>query len=190
MDAKELEGRRKTMQADDRDRLIAEFRKLGLERPEMWANSQIREGIPQLQRARVLFNLWGSVLDGDDTKWIDALRRRHAMAEKFRSGSGQRVLPHLAIVERMLNAGFSPKELTVFAREMQVATLFQICTTLDGSNGLRPEAAGTHFAIFETDEQGQPLRPIDALHENVSSFNRDAIARAAAARNGGPAGGQ
>ena len=175
--------------ADERDRLVEEFRKLGLARPESWASSQIKEGIPQLQRARLLYKLWQAIVSHDDLGWIDRERRRYAMSEKARPGSGGRVAPQVAVIDRILAAGISPEEVTTLVRELQIGTLFRFCQTLDDSGGGPPEAAGTHFGVFEVDVNNTPIRPLDGLHESVSSFDREALARKAAADNRGPAAG-
>ena len=47
---------------DEYETLTTEFRKLGLERPEQWASSQIKKGIPQLQHGQGYFLSSGTTL--------------------------------------------------------------------------------------------------------------------------------
>jgi hypothetical protein len=182
--------------ADERETLIEEFRKLGVARPESWASSQIREGIPQLGRARLLYKLWRGVVSHDNLGWIDDERRSHAMSEKWRPGTGDRAVPQVAVIDRMLAAGISVDDITTLVRQLQISCLFRFCNTLDDSGGGPPEAAGTHFGVFEVDANNNPIQPLNGLHESVSEFDREAIARRAAAKaaaaatpNGGPAAG-
>jgi hypothetical protein len=169
--------------ADERETLIEEFRRLGVERPESWASSQLKEGIPQLQRARLLYKLWRAVVSHDDLSWIDRERRRYAMAEKARPGSGSRVAPQVAVIDRILAAGVPLDEITILVRQMQIACLFHFCQTLDDSGGGPPEAAGTHWGVFEVDKKNNPIRPLGGLHESLNSFDREASARKSAAMN-------
>ncbi len=46
------------------------FEKLGAQNPESWASSQIKEGVPQLQRFLFLRQAWQSILDENNLKWI------------------------------------------------------------------------------------------------------------------------
>jgi hypothetical protein len=162
---------------DDYETLTTEFRKLGLERPERWASSQIKEGIPQLQRARLLFKFWHAVVSHTDPSWIDRQRRRFAMSEKAKPGSGNRNAPHVAAIDRILAAGVSLDELTTVVREMQITLLSHICVMLDDSGAGPTEAAGTNFGVFELDRNNTPIRPLEGLHESVYAFNREAAAR-------------
>jgi len=54
----------------DLDELTALFKKLGARRPELWARSQLSEGINQLQRFLFLRQAWSLILREDDTDWI------------------------------------------------------------------------------------------------------------------------
>jgi len=55
----------------DIDRLTALFAKLGARDAESWAQSQIEEGIPQLQRFLFLRQAWRNVLEEHSTDWIE-----------------------------------------------------------------------------------------------------------------------
>jgi hypothetical protein len=163
--------------AEDLNALTEEFRKLGLERPESWASSQLNEGIPQLQRARVLYSLWTSIISSDDPGWIDRELKLFKMSEKARPGSGPSFAPHVAIIDRMLQCGFARRDISILVRQMQINALMNICAILDQCGDPPPEAAGTSFALFEVDDQGVPIRPVRALHESVHSFDHEARAR-------------
>ena len=163
--------------ADENENLIAEFRKLGVERPERWASSQINEGIPQLQRARVLYKFWGGVVSHSELGWVDEQRRRYAISARAIPGNGANGVTHVPAIDRILSAGVSLDDLTTVVREMQIATLFHICLMLDDSSTGPRAAAGTNFGVFEVDKNNTPIRPIEALHESVYAFNAEAISR-------------
>ena len=166
--------------ADEFDKLVEEFRKLGVPRPESWASSQVKEGIPQLQRARVLYNLWATVVAHSDLGWIEKAREQFSLSEARLPGLGQVSAPHVPVIDRMLNAGISADDLTTLVREMQTTLLFANCVFLDGSSGSQPEADGTCVGLFEVDAENRPVRPIQALHESFFRFDHELETRKAA----------
>src|SRR5215470_10344746 len=52
------------------------LRKLGARKPEVWAQSQAEEGIPQLLRWLFLREAWRRIVSEEDPAWIDAHVRR------------------------------------------------------------------------------------------------------------------
>src|SRR5262249_56265462 len=56
----------------DHNELTALFEKLGAREPELWARSQLDEGINQLQRFLFLRQAWSLILREDNTDWVQA----------------------------------------------------------------------------------------------------------------------
>ena len=59
------------------------FQKLGAQDSELWARSQIKEGIPQLQRYLFLRQAWKQILREDSAVWID---RQIQESERYPTG--------------------------------------------------------------------------------------------------------
>ena len=138
------------------------FERLGAKDSESWARSQIKEGIPQLQRFLFLRQAWRNVLDEGNTKWIE---REIQEAERYPSG------PYAGIgaaLKRTLAKGVSPKDLTDIARGIQAQMLFQICYLLDDPQFREPELEEFVWGLFEVDNDGNAIPPrIGSLHESV-----------------------
>jgi len=137
------------------------FRRLGAPSPELWARSQIEEGIPQLMRFLFLKNAWSEVVDEGNTEWIDrAIKDSEARPGSPYSGLG------LALA-RSRAAGVSSEDLTEIARCLQAQMLFAIGYLLEGS----PQGCGPlelSWGLFQTTEDGRPFGPqISGLHESV-----------------------
>ena len=146
----------------DQTELTALFEKLGARDASDWARSQLKEGIPQLQRYLFLRQAWADVLGEADTTWIDgsiqlALRNP---GEPF-AGLG------LAL-ERARSMGVSPRDLTEIARGVQVQLLFNLCYRLDDPMFEEEELEDFSWGLFQMDEHGNPVSPrIGGLHESV-----------------------
>jgi hypothetical protein len=67
----------------DLESLTALFAKHGARKPDSWAQAQVKEGIPQLQRFLFLRQARNSVLSENDTSWID---EEIVMAERYPTG--------------------------------------------------------------------------------------------------------
>ena len=146
----------------DLDGLTALFTKLGAREAEIWARSQIDEGIPQLQRFLFLRQAWQSVVRDGDTSWIEgAVRHAQRNADSPYAAVGQ-------ALQRCLDAGASARDLTDIVRGMQAELLFGFCYLLDDPAFTEPELADVAWGLFEMDASGNPILPrIAGLHESV-----------------------
>ena len=145
------------------EELTALFRKLGAPRPESWASSQHHEGIDQLSRFVFLREAWRCVVPPDDTRWIDAMRKRATRSPDAPcAGAGP-------ALERMLAAGVDRKDINELARVMQYETLFALCALLDegGPASSEPELADLGWQLKRVDENGDVVGPIAGIHESV-----------------------
>ncbi len=134
------------------------FRKLGARDPEGWARSQIQEHIPQLARFLFLRQAWRLVIKDGDFAWIAAARGSDP------SGPAGSIGP---AIDQLLAAGCSEVDLSQVVRNMQRRLLAGLCYLLDDPGDLEPEVAGMAWRLFQVDGSGQPIHPIDGLHESV-----------------------
>jgi hypothetical protein len=134
------------------------FRKLGAQDPEGWAHSQIREGIPQLARYMFLRLAWQDVVGPEDQSWISENR------PKDPNGPGGEFGP---AIDRLLAAGARIEDLTTVVRIMQWGLLFRFCMLLDDPADLEDEVEDLWWGLFLVDNDGNPLEPVDGLHESV-----------------------
>ncbi len=137
------------------------FETLGARHPESWASSQVSEGFSQLHRFLFLRQAWSHVLPEDATSWVDyQIREAERSPNAPFSGMG-------AALKRAVAAGVQREDLTQIARGVQAELLFQLCYMLEDNGLTEPELQGVGWGLFETDEEGNPGKPIYSLHESV-----------------------
>jgi hypothetical protein len=137
------------------------FRKLGADDPEVWARSQIQEGIPQLARFLFLRQAWQLVVSEDDTSWIDrGIGRAEKRPDEPYAGVGH-------ALKKLRARGASDEEITDLVRGMQAQLLFSFCFLLDDAGYLPDEVADMAWALHQVDEAGNVLGTIEGLHESV-----------------------
>jgi hypothetical protein len=141
------------------DALTRLFARLGARDPESWAAFQLREGIPQL--ARYLFHrqAWRLVVEDGDETWI---REQQAEAQKGNPGSS--IGPAL---QRVLDAGAMPQDVTTIVRVMQWHLLSSLCYLLEDPGALEPEVRHVAWRLFQVTEDDEPIDIIGGLHESV-----------------------
>lgn len=140
------------------------FHALGASDPEGWARSQIEEGIPQYARFVFLRTAWRNVVTDGDTAWIDPLIQQ---SEQHPREPGAGIGPAL---KRLLAAGASREDITEVVRVMQWSVLAGLAYQLSDPGVVEypsNEMPCVNWMLFEVDEDGQPLHPIDGLHESV-----------------------
>jgi hypothetical protein len=137
------------------------FRRLGARRPEFWAKSQIEEGIPQLQRFLFLRQAWSYVVGETATAWVDFQIEESEKDPRARfAGMG-------AAMRRARAAGISSEDILQIARGAQADMLSGLCYMLEDPGLHGTEVAEIGWGLFETDDDGNALRPIYSLHESV-----------------------
>ena len=147
--------------------LAALFRQLGATSPELWAHSQVAEGIPQLLRFIFLQCAWKNIPKEDDTRWIE---REIASAK---SNPAQPYADLLgAILERCRDKGVGDRDLTELARCLRAQMLFNIGYLMDGPDYLPEPLEDVSWGLFQVGEDGKPLgEQISGLHESVLEFD-------------------
>ena len=138
--------------------LAEKFRRLGAPNPEAWARSQEQEGIPQLARFFFLQQAWERVVPRGDIEWIDG-ELGHAP-----DIPGGAISPAL---RRLLDIGADKQDITTVVRTMQWQLLFRLCYLLDGPGYWEDFMSDMNWRLFQIDEEGNPIVPIEGLHESV-----------------------
>ncbi|PWT92836.1 MAG: hypothetical protein C5B54_02895 [Acidobacteria bacterium] len=137
------------------------FRKLGAPHPDTWASSQLREGIPQLQRFLWLREAWKCIIPDDNYEWMELeIKRAEANPGAPYSGVG------LAL-KHCLGRGVEKEALKEIVRGKQAQLLFALCYMLDDPTFSEEEVKDLTWGIFQTDQKGGPLAAICGLHESV-----------------------
>ncbi len=146
------------------DSLASRFRAMGLDDPESWARSQVEEGINQYTRLVFLRGAWEAVMAGGDQGWID----RHVAAAKAHPDEPGAGAGHA--LGRLLATGANPGDLVELVRAAQWEALSRVVYQLSDPGIVTypsPEARRVAWALFEIDEDGNPLQEIPNLHESV-----------------------
>ncbi len=141
--------------------LTALFRKLGARSPGEWAQSQRTEGIDQVARFVFLREAWRGVIPPDDVSWIDRT------VESIKPGTAEPGAGIGPALQRLLAAGADPEDIHEVVRVMQYELLFSICYLLEDPGQLEPEIADLAWRLMRTNQDGEVVGPIEALHESV-----------------------
>jgi hypothetical protein len=148
----------------DLGELTALFKKFGARDPELWARSQLSEGINQLQRFLFLRQAWSLVLREDDADWIQS---EIAGAQRRPDG------PYAGVghaLRRCLEKGASTQDLTDIVRGKQAELLHYFCYLLGDPSFTEKDLSDFGWGLFEVDTDGNPIPPgIGGLHESVLS---------------------
>ena len=139
------------------DELYKKFRELNVPDPELWADSQINEGINQLSRAKALSLLFEPIQSYDNYDTIDSFLGQPAEPDRPYGLVG-------ILIKKILNANISKKELNYLIRCVQVSYIQEICARLDGCY----EGSPTYGIMIcdKVDDEGNFAVP-DGLHESV-----------------------
>lgn len=78
-------------------------------------------------------------------------------------GSARRATDGRALRAR----GATDEELTDLVRTMQAEFLFHITNLLDDPGEVEPAAAEVAWALFQLNQDGEAIAPVDGLHESV-----------------------
>jgi hypothetical protein len=145
----------------NRKELTELFRKLGAPDPEAWAASQVEEGINQLGRFLFLRQTWREVLGENDVSWIQG---QIGISEQNPSAPCSGIGPAL---QRLLEKGADPQDITDIVRTMQYQLLFRICYLLSDQGISEPELQDFSWGLFQLNSDGEIDGIINALHESV-----------------------
>jgi hypothetical protein len=133
------------------------FRRHGARDPEMWARTQLEEGIPQLAIFCFAKALWNGVISENDAQWID--REIECAKSQPRDPCAQSG----PALEEMLAKGVSRQAITDLVRVFQYSVLFDACSLLDGAHVV--DLPIRNWTLHQVDEVGRPVAVIQGLHE-------------------------
>jgi hypothetical protein len=143
--------------------LTEQFRQLGVKNPELWAKSQIKEGVNQLSRARALTMMWSGV-----QKYEDRIGIRSETKTIPDPNSPFGVYGY--ILSKMLKSGISEIEILYIIRCIQSEFITHIAQCSDGCND---DALISGVRICDVDEDNNEVCFPDGLHESVLEFDKD-----------------
>lgn len=149
------------MERQNAESLTELFRQLGAADPELWARSQINEGIPQLARFLFLRQAWSRIVSDSDPSWIGAyMRSADARPNDPYAGVGHGL-------RALLSKGATPHEITSVVRGMQAELLFGLCYMLEDPGLVEEEVQDICWQLFLVNDDGEPQQPLAGLHESV-----------------------
>lgn len=135
------------------------FKNLEANDPELWASSQIEEGIPQLARFLFLKGAWDGVVPDND-QWIDTLLEWYDdKASTPYSGQDH-------AVKRMIDLGVHKEDITELVRCVAAAMIFHIGYMLDDSSSVQGNDH-VDWALMQVDKDENIITQINGIHESV-----------------------
>lgn len=141
-------------------KLIEKFRAAGCPDPESWASSEINEGFAQFAGFIFLRELWKLVTPEGSREW---LRDLDLPNDDGRGG----------VKRRLKESSASIEDLTALVRAAQIKAVRGVAYLLDGyapEGGLVEEVS---WGLYELDEDFNPVREIDGLHESVDDIPQE-----------------
>ena len=145
----------------NRKELAELFHRLGAPASEDWADSQVDEGINQLGRFLFLRQIWREVLDENDVSWI---QRQIKTSDQNPDAPCSGIGPAL---QRLLEKGADPQDITDIARTMQYQLLFRLCYLLSDPSISEPDLQDFGWGLFQVNGDGEIVDTIGMLHESL-----------------------
>ena len=136
------------------------FEKVGVKRPEEWAESELAGDLGNLAAAAFLRQAWNEIPASGDAAWLGDWMRA---AKGFESAKGM-----VAACDRITAAGALPGDLVTVIRGALGQFLYRLCYLLD-DNSIEDEELKeeVRWGLFELDEDDEPSRPMGCVHELV-----------------------
>jgi hypothetical protein len=144
-------------------RLTEVFRNAGAIDPELWASSEIEEGIPQLARFSFLKALSRIFLKETDLDWVNN------QIEYNYSRPGDPGAQIVSALQEMLDKNVSREAIIDLVRVIQFQTLFHACATIDCV--YERDTPIDSWGLFQKDENYNPTLEISGLHESLLEFD-------------------
>jgi hypothetical protein len=146
----------------DAKKLADLLKRLGARNPEVWAASQVQEGINQTHRFLFLRQAWSHVVPDEGDDWIDRqINNSKLDPEAPFAGIGN-------ALSRLTAEGALRSDITEVVRGMQAEFLFSLCYLLDDPSIEEDEVSEVGWTLVETNKDFEPTkRAIAALHESV-----------------------
>lgn len=149
----------------DQQKRLAELTELitriGVSEPELWAHSEVVEGIPQAARAMFLRMAWRDVIEPfRDPEWIDG------DLERYRNDPEAPYAEGSAAVGRMLAAGVHREDVALLAWSVAAQAVFSLLYHLEDYESV--DGAPGWLLVELDGETGEPTgRVVNGLYESV-----------------------
>jgi hypothetical protein len=162
------------------DDLRRKFEALGVQDIEFQIEDELDDqSNPRLAPLVLFHNIWGAALRKGDTEWLEETIR-HFENRKNLTGIVAAVWPQeddfLEALLALKASGVDLKHVTTIAKRAQEHLLHHVAYTLSDSHSDEEEFKDVHWAVFETDKDGNPLRQMNVLHEYYGLVDPDAEA--------------
>jgi hypothetical protein len=139
------------------------FRQAGALDPELWASSQLDEGINQLGRFSFLKSITSEWLKEGDLDWVTN-RIQHNYSEP-----GDPCSQLNNALEEMLDRNVSREAIVDLIRVIQYETLFHVCSTIDRT--YVSDMPVNKWSLYQLDNDNNPGEVINGLHESLLEFD-------------------
>lgn len=149
--------------------LEKKFRILGVSDIEFQISEELDENSnPRLAPLVLFHNIWGAVIRKNDIEWLEESIKHFEMRKEL-TGIAAAKWPQdddfLTALHAVVQSGVDLKHITAIAKRAQEHLLNHVAYTLSNSDSDEPAFEDVHWAVFETDEEGNPLRQLNMLHE-------------------------
>lgn len=145
------------------------FNALGVEDADFSVEDELDDQAnPRLAPLVMFHQIWQGALRKDDSEWLAAAIRDFE-SRKDLAGVAAAMWPEeddfLKALLAVRDSGLDLKHVTTIARRAQEHLLYHVAYTLSDSHTDEEVFSDVHWAAFETDESGNPLRQMNCLHE-------------------------
>lgn len=150
-------------------RVREQFEKLGVADLDFHVGDELGgESNPRLAPLVMFQEMWKGALTEGDTEWITSTIE-HFERRRQLTGAAAAMWPQedpfVDALVALRDSGVDLKHLTTVVRRAQTHLLHHVAYTLSDSHTDEPLFSDVHWAVFETDEEGKPLRKMNCLHE-------------------------
>ena len=164
---KSIMSKGKSIKRSEAD-LKAKFERLGVDEVDYCVSDELEEGNPRLAPLVMFHEIWQGALRKGDTQWIEASLAHFENRKKLTGAAGAMWAEEDDFLQALLAvraSGIDLKHITTIARRAQTNLLYGAAHTLSGAHSDDPLFQDVHWAVFETDERGEPLRKMACLAE-------------------------
>ncbi len=161
------------------DDLRKKFIRLGVDDLEFCIEDELdAQANPRLAPLVLFHNIWQGAIRKGDTDWItetinhfEARKALEGVAATMWSEEQELIDALRAITESNIDL----KHITTLARRSQEHLLYHVAYTLSDSHSDEVEFEDVNWGLFETDEEDNPIRKMNVLHEYYGLVDPDRL---------------
>jgi hypothetical protein len=146
--------------------LKAKFEALGAPDVDFQISVEQEDGNPRLAPLVLFHNVWKAVLRKGDTQWLEQTIKHFEMRKQL-TGVAAAKWPQddtfLNSLKTLVDSGIDLAHVTAVARQAQQHLLYHFAYVLSDSTSDEEVFKDVGWAVFETDADGKPLRPMNEL---------------------------